>query len=324
MDIVSYFSTNIIELLGFVLDANQRIFWLYLVSSVLLAYGVYRFKVVVTQRRGFWRYLFPRNIYLAASAKQDYVIFIVNKFIKALLFPLMVFGAAPIALFTADVLGALFPQHQFLNYSAWQISLIFTAILFLWDDFTRFLLHFALHKIPFLWEFHKVHHSAKVLTPFTVYRSHPVENLLYACRMSLAQGLSIGIGFFLFGPSEHLNMWTILEANLFIFAFNVLGSNLRHSHIPLGFGDIVEKWLISPAQHQIHHSLEVRHFDTNFGTVLAVWDRLFKCLVLSSSAKNIKVGLHSSEAEHNSLAIIYWDPLCRSFKGILSLFKKQV
>nr|WP_216092588.1 sterol desaturase family protein [Candidatus Marithrix sp. Canyon 246] len=47
---------------------------------------------------------------------------------------------------------------------------LFTLSLFIFSDLTRYLLHRLLHSIPILWEFHKVHHSAKVLNPFTFYR----------------------------------------------------------------------------------------------------------------------------------------------------------
>jgi len=58
------------------------------------------------------------------------------------------------------------------------------------------------------------------------------------------------------------------------FLFNALGANLRHSHIWLSFGSL-ERWFISPAQHQIHHSSAEADRDINFGTCLAIWDRLF-------------------------------------------------
>jgi len=240
MDTILFLQTNVTELFGFFNDANKRVFWLYIASSIALAYGVYRYQIKSKEQSSFLAYLLPKKIYLLVSAKQDYSLFVINKFIKAILFPLVVFGAAPIAIGLSDGLASFLPEHMFAQASALTIGLSFTVILFIFDDFTRFFLHWSLHKIPFLWEFHKVHHSAKVLTPFTVYRSHPVENVLYACRMSLAQGMSIGVAYFLFGPSEHLDMMTILEANIFIFAFNVLGSNLRHSHIWLGFGNRVE------------------------------------------------------------------------------------
>ena len=108
-----------------------------------------------------------------------------------------------------------------------------------------------LFLVPFLWEFHKVHHSALVLTPMTVYRSHPVESFFYATRMAIAQGCAVGLCYFLFGPT--LSMADILGANVFIFAFNVMGSNLRHSHVKWSWGKHIEKWFISPLQHQIHH-----------------------------------------------------------------------
>ena len=95
---------------------------------------------------------------------------------------------------------------------------------------------------------------------------------------------------------------------LFVFLFNVFGSNLRHSHIWLGFGDKVENWIISPAQHQIHHSDSVKHFDTNFGTALAIWDRMFSCLIKSSSVKQISFGLGKDKTDHSSLAKIYLRP----------------
>ena len=78
--------------------------------------------------------------------------------------------------------------------------------------------------------------------------------------------------YFLFGPT--LKMIDIVGANMFVFAFNVLGSNLRHSHIWLSWGNCIEKIFLSPAQHQIHHSYAPEHIDKNFGTCFALWDKL--------------------------------------------------
>lgn len=317
MEIFDFFKLNFSELLSFFVDANKRIYWGYLLSSVLLALLVY--KAVPSQKSvfGFLKFLFPKNIYTDKSAKQDYVLLITNKLIKAALFPLVVFGSVPIALFIADSLSTLFSGFETLQWSKWAIMITFTSILFLFDDFTRFFLHYLLHKVPFLWEFHKVHHSAKVLTPFTIYRSHPVENLFYACRMSIAQGSAIGVGYFLFGASEHLNMIAIVEANVFIFLFNIFGSNLRHSHIWLSFGDKIENIFISPAQHQMHHSVAVKHFDKNFGTALAVWDKLFGTLVKASTVDGVKVGLSEKEADHSSIMKIYVEPFRRALKRLI-------
>ena len=142
---------------------------------------------------------------------------------------------------------------------------MFTFVLFICDDFSRFLLHYLLHKVPFLWAFHKVHHSAKVLTPITIYRSHPVETFLYGARSALTQGVAVGLCYYFLGST--LSIFDILGANIFVFLFNVMGSNLRHSHIWFSWGTSLEKWFISPAQHQIHHSDKRIHIDCNFGSV---------------------------------------------------------
>ena len=70
-------------------------------------------------------------------------------------------------------------------------------------------------------------------------------------------------------------MFLVLErrgVNIFIFLFNVFGSNLRHSHIGISYWKWLEFILISPAQHHLHHSVSKEHHDKNFGVSLAIWD----------------------------------------------------
>ena len=62
------------------------------------------------------------------------------------------------------------------------IAVGFSLVLFTVDDVSRFLLHRVMHKYEFLWKFHRVHHSATTLTPFTVFRTHPIESILYFFR----------------------------------------------------------------------------------------------------------------------------------------------
>lgn len=62
--------------------------------------------------------------------------------------------------------------------------LCFTLCHFLLDDLSKYLVHRALYRWPVLWAFHKVHHSAITLTPLTVYRTHPLEAVLFSLRGS--------------------------------------------------------------------------------------------------------------------------------------------
>ena len=262
----------------------------------------------------FLAFLLPKRIYTHPSAKQDYALFVINKCVRALLIAPVVITMVPIALGTTDILESIFGQQQPITQSPTVIIVSFTIMLFIFDDLTRFLLHLALHKIPVLWEFHKVHHSAKVLTPFTIYRSHPLENFLYASRMAIAQGMSVGIGYFLFGPT--LNMLDILGANIFVFIFNLFGSNLRHSHIWLSWGNRVENWFISPAQHQIHHSDNPTHFDRNLGSALAIWDKLAGTLIKASDVESISLGAGKQHTGHQTLLAIYFEPFRDAFMTI--------
>lgn len=284
---MSIFETSFIELLnnlwGHLTDPNKRLFWGYLASTCIFAIFVWW---RTSNHKSLLKYLFPRKIWLHPSAKQDYVIWLINTAIKTLIIVPLLFSAAPIAINITFGLEALFGEQRPMILNKFHVALCFTLMLFIVDDFTRFLLHLMLHKIPLLWQFHKLHHSAEVMTPITVYRIHPVESALYAMRLVLAQGLTLGLAFYLFG--HRLDVVDVLGANIAVFVFNMFGANLRHSHVWLTWWSPIEKWFISPAQHQIHHSIKHEHYDKNFGSALAVWDRLFGSLVLSVESKRIK------------------------------------
>ncbi len=278
--------------LAYPLDAGKRVYMGFMLSAALLALLVYC--IEARHRNHFnWKaaltYLFPRRIWTHRSARLDYQLLFANSAIKLLLIAPVVFSVLPVALATIELLKAWFGEPPGWKPDPVIISLLFTLILFLIDDFTRFVLHALMHKVPLLWEFHKVHHSAQVLTPFTVYRTHPVENFLYGCRLVIAQGMAIGLCFYWFGP--RLTALDIAGANLFTYLFNLTGSNLRHSHVWLSYGPWLEKLFISPAQHQIHHSCSQQHHDRNFGAFLAIWDLLFGSLLLAKDNRSVRLGL---------------------------------
>jgi sterol desaturase/sphingolipid hydroxylase (fatty acid hydroxylase superfamily) len=270
---LDFLSVNFNELTHYLLDANKRIYFIYLLSAIILAVPVFLHRSTSRSVVAFVQFVVPKSIYTHQSAKHDYALLVINKLIKSALFPFIVISMAPVAIGVSSALEYVFGYIEPIAFSGVTIIAVFTVLLFIFDDFTRFLLHYLLHKVPALWEFHKVHHSALVLTPFTIYRSHPIESLFYAFRMAITQGFVVGLCYYFFGPT--LKMYDILGANAFVFLFNFFGSNLRHSHIWLSWGDKVENIFISPAQHQIHHSDNPKHFDRNFGSALALWDRLF-------------------------------------------------
>lgn len=287
---------------GHLASSNKRLFWLYLISSTVFAAWLLskssKPSLIVKK-------LLSKKIWLHQSAKQDYVIWMLNGLLKAtLIFPIL-FSAAPIAIALNKGLEQIFGSISMSWLPEPTIAVIFTLLLFVLDDFTRFLLHWASHRFPILWRFHQIHHSAKVLTPITVYRIHPVESAMYAVRLVFVQGISIGLGVYLFG--HKLEVIDVFGANIFIFLFNVFGANLRHSHVWLSWGDRLENWFISPAQHQIHHSMDKDHYDKNFGSALAIWDKLFGSLLLAGQTEQPKqFGLKTDKL--NSLIQLYIRP----------------
>ncbi len=207
-----------------------------------------------------------------------------------MIFPIVI-SAKTVAFNINKYLYLVYGFNQIENISYETIVVLYTITLFILSDFTRYWLHRLLHTIPFLWDFHKVHHSAKVLNPLSFYRVHPIENILFGFRYSLSVGFVTGIFIYFFGSK--IGIIEVLGANIFVFVFSSLGANLRHSHIPLAYFTFLEKWIISPKQHQIHHSR--KHFDKNYGGYLAIWDRVFGTLKLSSEVKVLKFGIKKEQ-----------------------------
>ena len=271
--------------LEYLVNPSKRLFWIYLLSSIFLAI-VYFY---VTKKNS--RLITSSKLWLHPSAKLDYYYFFLSYFINILLLVPFIVSAKTVALFVNKELYFYFDYYDNSYFSYKQIVLMYTISIFVVSDFTRYWLHRFLHTIPFLWEFHKIHHSAKVLTPITFYRVHPVENFLFGLRYSLSVGFVTGVFIYFFGAK--VDIYMVFRVNIILFVFSLFGSNLRHSHIPFSYGEFIEKWLLSPKQHQIHH--DKKHFNKNFGGYIAIWDRLFGSLTLSKDVKVLKFGLRREQ-----------------------------
>lgn len=287
--LIGFFHSNVFgELLSRALtpldDPGSRLFYVNILASMVIAILYFLFFANRPQagaRRGRrfwrnrlglrWRYWWNR------SSKVDYQLLLLNSVLKVVLFiPLLSFGFE-VSQATIAVLLKVFGDFQGIHATTLQLGL-FTLAVFVWDDFLRFLHHLLMHRVSWLWPFHAAHHSARVLTPMTLYRTHPLEAGIATLRNGLSLGVATGCFLFLF--NGHFHVLTFFGVNLFGQLFNLFGSNLRHSQVPVGFG-FLERIFISPAQHQIHHSRAGEDFDRNFGVSLAVWDRIFGTLVLS-------------------------------------------
>ncbi|MEH6446562.1 MAG: sterol desaturase family protein [Oceanospirillaceae bacterium] len=287
-------------------NSQQRLFSGYLCAAFVIAF-IYLVKTN-TQHASISQLLYKAcgfKHWLEKSALADYKVIFINKAIFMFFIPLLITKLS-IATAVFELMHVLFQPRSSLENILPDSFIIaaFTLFVFLFDDFARFLLHKLMHEIPWLWSFHKTHHSATVLTPLTVLRSHPVEGLIFAIRSAIVQGSSIAL--FLFFFPDQVDLYTVLKVNVFIFVFNMLGSNLRHSHISIRYWRWLETVLISPAQHQIHHSANPHHFNKNYGAAIALWDKIFNSHCYSEKHLTLKFGLHHAQGkEMQSLYRLY-------------------
>ena len=303
------------------LDPKKRVFLGYLFSGFVIAFFWVLFVKKISFKKSF-SYIFDKRIYFAKSAIIDYFLYAINLFVMIIFSPILL-SQLTIATVIFEFLHTqdfLIPIENIFVLSA-IIPFAFTLCYFVVDDFSKFLVHMLMHKIPFLWCFHKVHHSAEVLTPITVFRTHPVEGLIFVLRNAITQGSVIGL--FYFVTNGTIDLVTVLGANIFSFFFHFLGSNLRHSHINISYWRWLEHLLISPAQHQIHHSVKKDHHDKNFGVTFSFWDLIFGSLVFSKINQQIKYGLNKKDnyIKYN-LFQIYIFPIRESLNILIKIFKK--
>ncbi len=278
----------VINPIEYLLDPHKRIYWVFLLASIMIA-GVFLWRNPAKRKLNF-----SKTLWLHPSALLDYKYFIFISIFKVLVIIPLLIGAADVALWINNLLISQYGFGQISGVSYTQVMILFTLSLFIASDFSRYWLHRLLHNVPWLWAFHQVHHSARVLNPLTFYRVHPVESLLFGLRYSLVIGLVSGVFIYNFGAM--LGIVDILGVNALSFIFSLVGSNLRHSHIDIGFGSVLERFFISPKQHQIHHS--TKHINVNFGGFLAIWDWMFNSLVLSKNIQHLKFGIKQDDMKH--------------------------
>lgn len=261
--------------LGQFASPGIALFWGYLLSAAVIAALVH-----VARRggpRGVLAFVAPREVWLRRGTLDDLGLFVLNTLVYSFwLLPSLSFAAHALASWTWSWLhGGLGPLASPISGPAATIGL--TIAVFVVSDLAMYLAHRVMHLSPVLWEFHKTHHSAAALQPLTIMRRHPVSVAVEGVITLALLGPLYGLAGWLGGGG--LGLWTIAGVNGLLFLALLAGFNLQHSHVWLSFGP-ADRWLISPATHQLHHSSDARHYDRNFGNLLAIWDRLAGSLLL--------------------------------------------
>jgi len=259
---------DLLEPVTVVADPSRRLFWGAIVSSLLLA------SLATARQRGEWNLrrqlsaLFAREYWMTRETGEDLALLFFNNAMRALILLPILGGHLAMTLVVGGILQDHLGDAPDIVLPGLVIAGFYGLVFFLAEDLSRFLLHKSMHNLPVLWRFHRLHHDTTTLTPLTIYRVHPIESALYFGRALVVFGLVSGAFIWFFG--RQLTTFDVLGVGVAGFLFNLAGANLRHSHVWLSFGPL-ERWFISPSQHQLHHSK--RHGHANLGTCLAVWDR---------------------------------------------------
>jgi sterol desaturase/sphingolipid hydroxylase (fatty acid hydroxylase superfamily) len=158
-----------------------------------------------------------------------------------------------------------------------------TVIVFVLFDIWMYFWHMANHRIAFLWRFHRAHHADIEMDTTTALRFHPGE-LVLSTFIRLPVVTLLGMSF----------------AQLLLFEVLLnLSTLFHHSNLAVS-----EKWdrlirtvMVTPNMHRVHHSVERVETNSNFTSLLSVWDRLYRTFGTRGDTRTITIGLPEYRAQ---------------------------
>ncbi len=136
------------------------------------------------------------------------------------------------------------------------------------------------HSVPFLWRFHEVHHLDETLDSSTALRFHFGEVVLSALVRALVIWL-LSVPFITV---------VIFEALL------VIAAVFQHSNLRLSppFETALSKFIVTPSLHWVHHHAKRADTDSNYSTILSIWDRIFKSHSPTRRTLTMKMGVEGT------------------------------
>jgi sterol desaturase/sphingolipid hydroxylase (fatty acid hydroxylase superfamily) len=154
-------------------------------------------------------------------------------------------------------------------------------IMFVIADLIQWLIHVMLHRVNWMWQFHKVHHSVIEMGFAAHLRFHWMETIIYKSILYIPLTM-IGFG---------------IDDFFILHAFTVLIGHLNHANVNITYGPF--KYLLNnPAMHIWHHAKkmpETHPYGINFGISLSIWDYIFRTAHIPHSGKDIELGFDEVE-----------------------------
>lgn len=215
--------------------------------------------------------------------RRDFWLDFFYMFFNFFLFSLIIYNAAAnvvVHLFN-DLLGLVgVPNLVAFEVDAWPLWAQLVT-LFVVRDFIQWNIHVLLHRVPWLWEFHKVHHSVHEIGFAAHLRYHWMENVVYRVLEYLPLAM-IGFG---------------IDDFFIVHLFTLAVGHFNHSNIRVPLGPL--KYLFNnPQMHIWHHAKHLppeRPHGVNYGLTLSVWDYLFRTDYLPYDGAEIELGFPGDE-----------------------------
>ncbi|OEK07868.1 sterol desaturase [Flavivirga aquatica] len=155
-------------------------------------------------------------------------------------------------------------------------------IFFLVSDFVQWNTHRLLHRIPFLWNFHKIHHSVKEMGFAAHLRYHWMEPVVYKSLLYI--------------PISIIGNYNAKDVSI-VYFFAIIIGHLNHANLGWDYG--IFKYIFNnPKMHIWHHAKQLpKHvrFGVNYGLTLSIWDYIFKTDYIPNSGKDIELGFTDDE-----------------------------
>jgi sterol desaturase/sphingolipid hydroxylase (fatty acid hydroxylase superfamily) len=149
-------------------------------------------------------------------------------------------------------------------------------------DFSTYVAHRLMHRLPALWRVHRVHHADPLVDVTTAYRQHPLETLV---RFAFLAGPAMALGL----PAATIAAYRLLSAG------NAL---LEHANLELWqpLDGALSLAVCTPNMHKVHHSRQPAETDSNYGNIFALFDHAFRTFTPSARAARLDYGLEGYDA----------------------------
>jgi sterol desaturase/sphingolipid hydroxylase (fatty acid hydroxylase superfamily) len=182
-------------------------------------------------------------------------------------------GSALLLLPPAAARGRSFGLFPLLGLPAWLQVVGGIALL----DLFSYVAHVLEHRVPVLWRFHRVHHSDPFVDVTTSLRFHPFE-ALWRLLWTFLPALALGV------------TWQALLAHRML---SVLNGLLEHANVavPPALDRALSRLWVTPNMHKVHHSRSSRDAASNYGNILALYDRLFGTFITTDRARDVEYGI---------------------------------